>query len=271
MGNVAAMEMQAGQYMGQVPFSASMGGVILATSQHEFGAILPAHYHVNPHFTFVLEGRYEEAFAGQRVQCQRGDLLYHPAGCEHFNRFEHAGAACFNVEISPDFLLPGKGLRAMQQQRVLEAPQMKQLLRSILQEVTQPDCFSESVVVGTALQLTGLFMREQSPRLAESQAIRRVKALLNDASSQALSLLEMSQTAGMSASYLCREFKRATGLTLGEYARQQKVARVCQLLAHTRLTTEEIAFEVGFTDASYLTRVFKKVMGITPGDYRKML
>jgi len=264
------MELQAGQYMGQVPFSTCLGGVILATSRHQLGATIPTHHHVNPHFTFVLEGSYEEAFAGQWVQCRRGDLLYHPAGFEHFNRFQHETAACFNVEISLECLLPGEGLRTMQQYQVLAAPQLKRLVRSIIQEVEQPDFFSESIIVGLTLQLAGLFMREQRFRPIETRAVRRVKALLNDAP-HAPSLLEMSEAAGLSSAYLCREFKRTTGLTPGEYARQQKVARACELLAQPHLTIEEIAFRVGFTDASYLTRVFKKVMGTTPGAYRNML
>ena len=265
------MELQAGEYLGQVPSSIHLGGVILATSQHQLGATIPTHYHVNPHFTFVLEGRYEEAFASQRVQCRRGDLLYHPAGFEHFNCFPDEAATCFNVEISLSGLLPGEGLRTMRQHQVLTTPHFKHLLRSIMQEAAQPDCFSEGVVVGLTLQLAGLFLREQRPRPAETRAVRRVKALLNDATERAPSLLEMSAAAGLSSAYLCREFKRATGLTPGEYARQQKVARACKLLAQPGLTTEEIAFRVGFTDASYLTRVFKKVMGTTPGAYRNLL
>jgi AraC family transcriptional regulator len=265
------MVLQAGQYMGQVPFSTSLGGIILAKSQHPRSEVIPAHYHVNPHFTYVVEGSYKEAFASQRVECRRGDLLFHPAGFEHQNHFPNEAATCFNVEILPEGLLPGEGLLTMHQHQVLTTPRLKGLLRSIMQEAEHPDGFSESVIAGLTLQLAGLFMREQRPHgLVEPLAVRRVKELLREAP-HAPSLLEMSEAAGLSAAYLCREFKRVTGLTPGEYARQQKVARVCELLALPALTAEEIAFQVGFTDASYLTRVFKKVMGTTPGAYRKML
>ncbi|MBC8083037.1 MAG: helix-turn-helix transcriptional regulator, partial [Hymenobacter sp.] len=69
--------------------------------------------------------------------------------------------------------------------------------------------------------------------------------------------------------YLCRDFKRVTGRTPGEYLRHRKIARVCDLLAKPGLSTEEIAFQVGFADASHLSRVFKKVMGQAPAAYRK--
>jgi AraC family transcriptional regulator len=266
------MELQTGQYLGETSFRKALHGIIIAQSQHVPYTKIPAHHHVNPHFTFVLEGRYTEVFEGQPRQYQRGDLIFHPAQAEHSNAFEQRATACFNVEIGAEcYAGLGADLRRTGRYAVLSNPRQKSLLLNMVQEAKAPDAFSEAIVFGNALELAGLFLREQQAHRPEPPFVQRVKAVLADTPQLTPSLAELSQVAQVSPEYLCREFRRTVGITLGAYMRQRKVALACTLLAQRRLTTEEVAFETGFTDASHLNKVFRKVMGLSPTAYRQQL
>lgn len=70
--------------------------------------------------------------------------------------------------------------------------------------------------------------------------------------------------------YLCRLFKRETGMTVGAYINSARVVRAKQLL---RDSTEPIAFvasECGYNEPSVFAKSFKKETGMTPSAYRDM-
>jgi AraC family transcriptional regulator len=266
------MELQSGQYLGETPFRKALNGIIIARSQHRPHSRIPLHHHVNPHFTFVLEGGYTEVFRGQPQQFQRGDLIFHPAQAEHSNAFAQQAAACFNVEIGAEcYAELGVELRQLDQYAVLTQPRQKSLLLNMVHEVKAPDTFSEAIVFGNALELAGLFLREQQTSRGVPPFVQLVKDFLADSPQGTATLTELSQLAQVSPAYLSREFHRAVGLTLGDYLRQAKVARACTLLAQRRLSTEDVAFETGFTDASHLNKVFQKVLGLSPTQYRRRI
>jgi|GEM_PF-4930579 len=265
------MELHSGQYLGATPLRKQLPGVIIAQSEHEAHSRIPPHYHTNPHFTLVMAGHYAEVCEGREHQYRRGDLIFHPAHTEHRNVFYQPPAACLNVEIAADcYNQLGRGLRDVRQYTTISNPQQKQLVLGIIRELKDADAFSEAIVLGKALELAGGFLRAQQPR-PEPRCVRLVKTLLADVPQHNPSLLELSRVAEVAPDYLCREFKRSVGLTLGEYMRRQKVARACTLLAQPALSTEEIAFRVGFADASHLNKAFQKVLGTSPSGYRQGL
>ena len=79
-------------------------------------------------------------------------------------------------------------------------------------------------------------------------------------------LTELGRPLGWTAFQTIRAFRRAFGLTPGEYLQAVRVAHAKRLIEEGRPLTE-VAFEVGFCDQSHLTRVFKRVDGRTPGAY----
>jgi AraC family transcriptional regulator len=58
------------------------------------------------------------------------------------------------------------------------------------------------------------------------------------------------------------------GVPLGSFARDVRLDRVADRLAHSNARILDIALDAGFADQSHLTRSFRKRFGMTPGEYR---
>lgn len=68
--------------------------------------------------------------------------------------------------------------------------------------------------------------------------------------------------------YLCRLFKKETGVTVNAYITSARIARAKHLLRTTDRSITYIAVETGFADLSVFTKNFKKETGVTPSTYR---
>ncbi|HWW40418.1 AraC family transcriptional regulator [Pedobacter sp.] len=79
----------------------------------------------------------------------------------------------------------------------------------------------------------------------------------------------ISQTFGISLTYLGRYFKKQTGETLQQYISNYKLRLIETRLLHSDMRINEIANELNFTDESHLHRIFKKYKGLSPSEYRK--
>lgn len=74
----------------------------------------------------------------------------------------------------------------------------------------------------------------------------------------------------MTKSYLCRVFKKQTGICITAYINSLKIQHACQYLNETDFPISVIAKKCGFSSVIYFNRVFKKVMEHTPQEIRKM-
>ena len=74
---------------------------------------------------------------------------------------------------------------------------------------------------------------------------------------------------GMSTRNFIRRFKAATGETPLRYLHSLRIAMAKRLLENGRLTIQEVAEEVGYTDLIFFRSLFKRHTGISPNDYRK--
>jgi AraC-like DNA-binding protein len=74
--------------------------------------------------------------------------------------------------------------------------------------------------------------------------------------------------AELSQSHLCDRFRRATGLTPGEYLRHTRLNRAATLLGATELSVKEVWVRVGYNDGSNFSHDFKRQFGLSPVEYR---
>ncbi|MDR2040069.1 MAG: helix-turn-helix transcriptional regulator [Bacteroidales bacterium] len=56
-------------------------------------------------------------------------------------------------------------------------------------------------------------------------------------------------------------------MTPGEYLRNYRLRKACQLLVESNMRINEVTFEVGFSSASYFNRVFYKAYHMTPTEF----
>ncbi|MCP3763616.1 AraC family transcriptional regulator [Domibacillus sp. A3M-37] len=69
--------------------------------------------------------------------------------------------------------------------------------------------------------------------------------------------------------YLCRFFKKETGLTVHEYIHMLKLSKAKDLLTMSNESVGNIARTIGIQDERYFMRLFKQYEKLTPSKYRK--
>lgn len=83
-----------------------------------------------------------------------------------------------------------------------------------------------------------------------------------------ISLQDMAEELAYSKNYLCRAFKRATGMTIINYINRLRIEKALELIRSTDKKLIEINDMVGFNDFHYFCRVFKAITGYSPGEMR---
>jgi AraC family transcriptional regulator len=83
-----------------------------------------------------------------------------------------------------------------------------------------------------------------------------------------ISLVELTQTLGISQSHFSTLFRQSMGLSPYQYLLRQRVERAKTLLLQSEASIAEIAIEVGFYDQSHLARHMRRVVGVSPKQIR---
>lgn len=85
--------------------------------------------------------------------------------------------------------------------------------------------------------------------------------------------LKLSHLAGMyfiNPQYLCRLFKKETGVNFSEYVNNIRIRNAKKMLELTDDTIANISFQAGFNNVTYFNRLFKKIEGLSPSEYRAL-
>lgn len=98
--------------------------------------------------------------------------------------------------------------------------------------------------------------------------IKRALEYIGENYHNKLTLGEIASKCNISASELCRSFKRAMHRTLFDYITDLRLRKSIELIDEGKSVTEA-AQSSGFFDSSYYTKMFKRYMGRTPREYIK--
>lgn len=80
---------------------------------------------------------------------------------------------------------------------------------------------------------------------------------------------ELSAAINLSVSRLRQIVKEETGLSFGEFVREQRLERARELLETTLMSVKEVGAAVGISEQSYFNRLFKEKYNLTPREYHK--
>ena len=93
--------------------------------------------------------------------------------------------------------------------------------------------------------------------------VRNVILYLNNHYDQTVTLDSLQEQFFISKYYLCRQFRKATGLTVHEYIRRKRLTKVRELRSQG-MRICDAALEAGFNDYSSFYRAFQKEYGKPP-------
>ncbi len=81
-------------------------------------------------------------------------------------------------------------------------------------------------------------------------------------------LLDISEAAGLSETYLSRLFHKETGTSITDYIISKRIDAAKNLLIFTEYSTSEISNFLNFSSESHFIATFKKLTGLTPKKFR---
>lgn len=106
-----------------------------------------------------------------------------------------------------------------------------------------------------------------SRRSPIEEQVERTIRWLSVQYSQPISIENMSRSLGYNRTHLSKMFKQYTGMTPMHFLLKIRMEKAKQLLMD-KLTVEQVAASVGFTDPLYFSKQFKKWYGRSPSEYR---
>lgn len=256
----------------------------------------PVHRHSHSELHIVLGGNAKLKLGESLHDIGQGDVFVFregvPHGFEGFDRFQHA-TLFFDLRT-----LQGMG------GDIQKLPGFQKLFRidPTLREEASPRFLrlSKSEIQRVEMKILGPMIREQQSRKSGFQtlALARFAELAVDLSRMAeawarskstaypvglirlaklietrylekIALSDMSEAAGMPVRTLHKMFRKVYGAAPMNHVISLRLAHAAGLLAKTKRSITEIAFDSGFSDSNYFSRMFRKVYGITPGVYRR--
>lgn len=103
-----------------------------------------------------------------------------------------------------------------------------------------------------------------------SRPIRMSKQYIKQNYKKNITLDEVAEYVGFSATYFSAFFKKETGEGFAKYLTRIRIEEAKELLRETGLSVAEICEEVGYSDRKHFTYTFHKMTGVNPAQYRKL-
>ena len=148
-------------------------------------------------------------------------------------------------------------------ERLLRLPTVEgfegvQLFLDILHELACAD--------RTQVELIGVQSSDSS--FPHSRRINRIVQFVEKNYNRKISLEDVGEQVGMSASSVSRFFKKRTRHNFWDYLNGFRIDRAAQMMIETEHPISEISYACGFNNISNFNRVFRERIGTTPSDYR---
>lgn len=103
---------------------------------------------------------------------------------------------------------------------------------------------------------------------AQRDAVAMAQAILAANYKKAVRLDDIARAVSLSSWYLCRAFKRVTGVQMHQYLNRLRLRAALEQVAEPRLALADIALDHGFSSQSHFAAAFRKEFRITPSEAR---
>ncbi len=247
------------------------------------------HRHEGYEIYLFLKGNVNCYVEQQCFHMERGDLLvirpgqYHrPAMLDHSNyeritlNFQESILQFFSTDktdLSAIFREPSKDKVCFIH---LSEEQLHQYLTLIAntEQLLSSEEFGADVLIHSCLVRLFVLIN-QAFRTTERHTSNIMPKLIRDLLryidanlSEPITLKTLEQEFYLNGTYISRQFKKHTGLTLRNYLLERRISYACTLLG-TDLSITEVCQKSGFSDYANFIRSFTKTVGVSPGKYAK--
>ena len=127
---------------------------------------------------------------------------------------------------------------------------------------------SHYLATGLVLSVLQSYSRGSSDSPDQPEFLNWITSFMSLHLSEPLSVSDMAERAGLSASRFSQVFRDRFGRPPHQFLLHLRIQRAQDLLQHTGLTMREISVQCGFSDVHHFAKTFRRLSGQTPGSYR---
>ncbi len=274
-------------------FFAPEHGLIRVLCQQDHGRV-GMHAHEFMELVLIAEGATLHSFGGQTQVMTAGDLFVIRPGDQH-SYIDTKRTALYNCLFMPELLelhrerlgtIPAldflyscncahAGLHKVRLD-VVSRQRVTRLLDEMIHESQERRTGWQTEMEALFLSLLVIYARmaeESRVELEENSAhyrqVMQAVEFIESNYQNDYSMEDVAAAAGLSPSYLTRQFSAYLGSTPIAYARQYRVNRAAELLLETDDSLSSIAAATGYRSLSVFSRQFRQLTGQPPSVFRR--
>lgn len=264
-GPACRATLEAGRYFGARTKRFVSRDVLASEVLHEGARELPQHDHALAYFCMLVDGHYAEESQGRALDYATYEVGFHPARTPHRDRVGREGGRFLCMEIGPGLIGDGE-IRMRRHLHALPGSVSLQMLRAL--RALRAGTLSELDLESVAWELCGEASLDRAiPERSAAPWLARLLAILEETSSEPITVRQLAHELGLHPVHVAREFRRRHQLTIGEYVNQLRVRGACRAIRRGRDSLSDVAHSVGFSDHAHFCRVFRRSIGCTPSAF----
>lgn len=223
-------------------------------------------------FEYIYEGKGEIQENNEIHKVSAGDFfILHPNCYHHYHADLKNPWKKIFLMIDGDTTLPSVMLKQYNIYDITYFPQLCnpleletifELFKSNNANISQK---FETLLCSLIIELAHL----SKTTVSEISSINVAKKFIDKKINTKLTLEEIANYTNISVSFLCREFKKAFGVTPYTYILKAKIEFAKTMLLETNITVQTIAERFSFADAAHFSKAFSKIVGISPTKFRE--
>ena len=142
--------------------------------------------------------------------------------------------------------------------------------RKIVQEYNNPNEYSRLLLSAYLIEvLVDVFRTHPSVFGKIQQEILRMQIFIEQNYSKDIRISDLATEYFISPQHLSRCFKMQTGFSPKQYLTNTRLKNAKDILLHSDISVQDVAFQCGFSDVNNFIRVFKRQNGLTPYKFRQ--
>lgn len=244
-------------------------GLFMSYCSHAAGSALMRHEHEEAYIGVVLRGSHQET-AARDIACGPGALVAHPAGHVHANRFADKETRCINLYFDAHWLEDPELGGLFTDYRDLQTDPHSDALARLERELNVPDAISRIAISAAALDLVSEALRRDVRPLAPPW-LSAVREAIANGPADPPSLAQLAQIARVHPAHLSRAYRKATGETLGAFARRLRLEAAERWLVGGEMSLAQVAAAAGFYDQAHFARSYRRRFGCSPSARRRQI
>ncbi len=263
-------KLKTGEFYGTHYQKSALENLIITDTEYTHNKV-DWHYHENPYFTYLLQGKLFESNKRESYYLESGNLLFHNWQDAHFNIKPPEFTRGFHIELNENWFLNFDiQITDFEGSINLKSPLIKNSMNKIFVESKINDQYS-NLSIDTLL--IGIFSNLKEAKEKNSKNpiwAKKLQELLLEEQID-YSLKNLSSILGLHPVHLSREFSKYFGTSLGNYIRLIKVNQAFNLIISKKFSMTEVCYKCGFYDQSHFITNFKRIYRTTPSKFLKII